>query len=98
MRYAHRQNHVPSHGFFDDCVDVDEVVRVGMVRKPTGANDGVQIGLGSLLNVGIQGHREAERFKCVAGLPKNPGVRYSNLGADFETYCIGTAYRAHLVR
>lgn len=41
MRYAHRQNHVPSHGFFDDCVDVDEVVSVGMVRKAAGADDGV---------------------------------------------------------
>lgn len=76
MRYSHRQNHVPSHGFFDDCVDVDEAVRIGMVRKAAGADDGVQFGLGSLLNVGIQGHREAERFKCVAGLPKNSEVSY----------------------
>lgn len=55
MGYTDRKSYVLAEGFFDDRFDVNEYVGIAMVRETTRADacDCVQLGLSSLLDVGI---------------------------------------------
>ncbi len=53
MGYADRENYVPAQGFFDDRINVNECVGVAMVGETARADDGVQLGLSSPLDVGM---------------------------------------------
>ena len=41
MRYAGRDDSMPSHHLFDDCVDVREGVSVSKLGEPVGSDDSI---------------------------------------------------------
>jgi len=56
VRESHGGDRVPAEDFFDDCVDVGELVAVAGCWEAVRAYYAVDLGLGFLLDGGVYGH------------------------------------------